>query len=236
VFFNNFTDEYFIDNIFTRIIMTLKRQFIRYLVVRRKENLVVLLLFTVLITYCIYHPFDISTFLNKNQLHEQPGDELVLINTNAPFHTPPDYSKPRQGPGENGEAVRMVGVEQKKLANESMTKWFMNLVASDQLDMDRSVPDTRPAACKSIEYDHNSLPNASVVIIFTNEAWTPLLRTVHSVFNRSPPKLLHEIILLDDASDRGEVFVLITKFLYRFYKYINNDVYSVYLVIHYMDF
>ena len=46
------------------------------------------------------------------------------------------------------------------------------------------------------------LPTASVVIIFHNEAWSPLLRTAHSVVNRSPPQYLHEVILLDDFSDK----------------------------------
>ena len=56
--------------------------------------------------------------------------------------------------------------------------------------------------CASIIYP-KELPKASVVIIFHNEAWSPLLRTAHSVVNRSPPEYLHEIILLDDFSDRG---------------------------------
>jgi hypothetical protein len=46
------------------------------------------------------------------------------------------------------------------------------------------------------------LPTASVIVIFHNEAWSPLLRTAHSVVNRSPPEYLYEVILLDDFSDR----------------------------------
>ena len=61
--------------------------------------------------------------------------------------------------------------------------------------------------CKTVAYPRD-LPNASVIIIFHNEAWTPLLRTVHSVINRSPPQHLHEVVLLDDFSDRGK-FVMV---------------------------
>ena len=56
------------------------------------------------------------------------------------------------------------------------------------------------------KYPQN-LPKASVVIVFHNEGWSTLLRTVHSVINRSPPHMLQEIVMVDDYSDKG-----ITKF------------------------
>ena len=65
----------------------------------------------------------------------------------------------------------------------------------------RTVPDTRDPQCKAVKYDAE-LPSVSVVIIFTNEAWTPLLRTIWSVLDNTPPEYLHEIILVDDFSDK----------------------------------
>ena len=57
--------------------------------------------------------------------------------------------------------------------------------------------------CQAIQYPPD-LPTASVVIIYHNERLSPVLRTVHSVVNRSPPEFLHEVILVDDASTRGK--------------------------------
>ena len=53
----------------------------------------------------------------------------------------------------------------------------------------------------------SGMPSTSVVIIFHNEAYTVLIRTITSVLNRSPPELIHEIVLVDDASDYGKTYL-----------------------------
>ncbi len=55
-------------------------------------------------------------------------------------------------------------------------------------------------SCPKKQYSDN-LPAVSVVICFYNEAWSALLRTVYSVIDRTPAKLLREIVLVDDSSD-----------------------------------
>ena len=82
------------------------------------------------------------------------------------------------------------------------SEYGFNTVASDKASLNRSIPDVRMDECKYWHYPED-LPTASVVIAFHNEGWSPLMRTVHSVLLRSPAHLLKEIILVDDASQKG---------------------------------
>ncbi|XP_041740527.1 polypeptide N-acetylgalactosaminyltransferase 12-like [Coregonus clupeaformis] len=66
-------------------------------------------------------------------------------------------------------------------------------------------PPPYAVSCKDLKYDYRSLPSTSVVIAFYNEAWSTLLRTVHSVLETSPNLLLREVVLVDDYSDRAHL-------------------------------
>ena len=130
------------------------------------------------------------------------NDELLAFRKKRYVEYKNSESK-RTGPGEGGKAVNLEG-EEKILGEKLYKKEAFNIIASDKISLQRSVPDVRDARCKSIVYP-KELPTASVIVIFHNEAWSPLLRTAHSVVNRSPPEYLYEVILLDDFSDRPEL-------------------------------
>lgn len=109
------------------------------------------------------------------------------------------------GPGEMGKPV-VIPLDRQAESKEKFKINQFNLVASDMISLNRSLPDYRMDACKRKSYPPNSeLPDTSVVIVFHNEAWSTLLRTVHSIINRSPRELLNEILLVDDASEREEL-------------------------------
>ncbi|XP_041433695.1 polypeptide N-acetylgalactosaminyltransferase 13 S homeolog isoform X2 [Xenopus laevis] len=109
-------------------------------------------------------------------------------------------SRSPEGPGELGKAVIIPKDDQEKMKELFKINQF-NLMASDLIALNRSLPDVRLEGCKTKVYP-DELPNTSIVIVFHNEAWSTLLRTVHSVINRSPHRLISEIILVDDASER----------------------------------
>ncbi|XP_054166149.1 polypeptide N-acetylgalactosaminyltransferase 13-like [Oppia nitens] len=109
-------------------------------------------------------------------------------------------SNPKGWLGENGKGVH-ISTEELELKNEMFEINKFNLLASDRIALNRSLPDPRLDGCKNKTY-HQKLPNTSIIIVFHNEAWTTLLRTIHSIINRTPLSLIKEILLVDDASER----------------------------------
>lgn len=76
----------------------------------------------------------------------------------------------------------------------------VNVVLSDFLSYNRAPPDAVNSLCKEKKFDLKKLPKASVIIIFFNEPYSALLRTIHSVLNTAKSEVLEEIIVVDDAS------------------------------------
>ncbi|XP_063365479.1 polypeptide N-acetylgalactosaminyltransferase 3-like [Cydia amplana] len=119
------------------------------------------------------------------------SDDIINSNNYAPV----------KGAGEGGRPVQLA---QRELitARELYQLHSYNILVSDKISINRSLPDMRSDSCKSVEFDLDNLPTATVIIVFHNEAWSTLMRTVMSVIMRSPKQLMKQIILVDDASER----------------------------------
>ncbi|NXJ64932.1 GLT15 acetylgalactosaminyltransferase, partial [Rostratula benghalensis] len=96
------------------------------------------------------------------------------------------------GEGTAAEGERLLGLE---------THGF-NEALSERISLRRDLPEVRHPLCLQQEYD-SSLPTASVIICFHDEAWSTLLRTVHSIMDTAPKASLKDIILVDDLSQQG---------------------------------
>ncbi|XP_034247891.1 putative polypeptide N-acetylgalactosaminyltransferase 9 isoform X2 [Thrips palmi] len=114
-----------------------------------------------------------------------------------------DASKKEELYGEMGKPVVLgnLTADVKKLVDEGWAKNAFNQYVSDLISVHRKLPDPRDHWCKEPGRYRENLPQTSVIVCFHNEAWSVLLRTVHSVLDRSPAHLIKEIILVDDFSD-----------------------------------
>ncbi|XP_022094705.1 N-acetylgalactosaminyltransferase 7-like [Acanthaster planci] len=113
----------------------------------------------------------------------------------------PNIPAPRRsGVGENGIPAKLLASEQ-ALYDQSYKEYGFNMVVSDRISLDRAVPDIRDPQCKYWHYPA-TLPSTSVVVVFHNEGWSTLMRTVHSIINMTPSFLLREIVMVDDFSEK----------------------------------
>lgn len=134
----------------------------------------------------------------------------------------------KAGPGEGGTAV-YTSMEEKDKSDKTVREYGFNMVNSDKISLDRTIQDTRLAECRYWNYpDAKQLPTASVILVFHNEGWSTLLRTVHSVYNMSPPELLKEIVMVDDYSDKAHLKEPLADYIKEFNKKHNRDVVKLY--------
>ena len=108
----------------------------------------------------------------------------------------------RLAPGEMGNGIElenMVAREKKRREVMYQAHGFDEYISEHLVSLNRTLPDRREEWCKTPRTG-SELPATSIIIIFHNEAWSTLMRTVFSVLNRSPEHLVQEIILVDDAS------------------------------------
>lgn len=118
------------------------------------------------------------------------------------WHDEEAYQKAlaRKGLGEQGQPAELVNPDKEKERTMFRANGY-NAMLSDQISLNRSVPDIRNPGCIHKKY-LSKLPQVSIVIPFYDEHWSPLLRSCFAILNRTPPELLKEIILVDDASTK----------------------------------
>ncbi|XP_056312072.1 probable polypeptide N-acetylgalactosaminyltransferase 8 isoform X3 [Danio aesculapii] len=102
-----------------------------------------------------------------------------------------------------GWSVELSEDEQRK-AEDLFQKYGYNAFLSDQLPLNRELPDTRDHRCIEREYPPD-LPTISVVLIYLDEALSVIQRAICSIINKTPAHLLKEIILVDDHSTNEDL-------------------------------
>lgn len=94
--------------------------------------------------------------------------------------------------------------EEQKEAERLFRRYGYNAFLSDRLPLNREIRDTRPAKCAGKKYP-DDLPTVSVVLIYLNEALSIIKRAIRSIIDKTPSRLLKEIILVDDHSDNEDL-------------------------------
>ncbi|XP_063174417.1 polypeptide N-acetylgalactosaminyltransferase 5 [Candoia aspera] len=145
-----------------------------------------------------------TDFTENTRLHKV----LTIDRTLAPRdpRAPGQFGRPAEVPGEKEEE-----------AKRRWTEGNFNVYLSDLIPVDRAIDDTRPAGCSDLLV-HNDLPTTSIIMCFVDEVWSTLLRSVHSILNRSPPQLIKEVILVDDFSTRAYLKDKLDKYMAPFPK------------------
>lgn len=175
--------------------------YVEMLVPRRKGQLVKLLILvplSLLLLTSIYYQF----CYEQPAIQRLPHWPAAPMSANAALIPAPSVPN---GPGELGKPVILKNLtkDQQDMVNVGWENNAFNQFVSDIISVNRSLPDVRDPSCKNLKYPAvKELPPTSVIVCFHNEAWSVLLRTVHSIINRSPKHLVKEIILVDDFSNK----------------------------------
>ena len=90
--------------------------------------------------------------------------------------------------------------KEQKLKEDGYNTYAFNTLVSQRLGLLRTLPDTRHKECKKLKYS-TELPSASVIICYYHEELNVLLRTIHSVLERTPSDTLKEVLVINDHSD-----------------------------------
>ncbi|XP_034482469.1 putative polypeptide N-acetylgalactosaminyltransferase 12 [Drosophila innubila] len=80
-----------------------------------------------------------------------------------------------------------------------------NAWLAERIPLRRELPDVRDRRCLNISYEHvmQGEPGVSLIVIFRNEQLAMLLRTLHSLRDRTDPEFVGELLVINDNSDMG---------------------------------
>ncbi|KAI6053739.1 polypeptide N-acetylgalactosaminyltransferase 15 isoform X2 [Marmota monax] len=135
----------------------------------------------------------------RNQSQGRRGGSYRLIKH---LSKRPDEEAPERDWGaeeEDGEVS-----EEKEMTPLSLDSHGLNEALSARLPLHRALPEVRHPLCLQ-QRPEEILPTASVILCFHDEAWSTLLRTVHSILDTAPRAFLKEVILVDDLSQQGQL-------------------------------
>uniref|UniRef100_A0A3Q4BWV7 Polypeptide N-acetylgalactosaminyltransferase n=1 Tax=Mola mola TaxID=94237 RepID=A0A3Q4BWV7_MOLML len=144
----------------------------------------------------------------KNPPQKKGSYKVLLPGANKETHSTAPATH-----GEMGKAVQLQleGTE-RDTELPAVQKYGFNEVVSERISLHRRLPEARHPECLGEPYSE-SLPPASVIICFHNEAWSTLLRTVHSVLDTAPKQHLREVLLVDDLSQHGHLKSVLSEYV-----------------------
>ena len=142
------------------------------------------------------YPDDLPSFLGKGHPgnFEETGSDHVTGGGPGNMGHPHSLkvnalrdSEPRLDQMDRRVILNLCGVqlqvEQRSQEEKLKGVYGFNQLVSDEISLNRSVPELREEECKWWDYP-TDMPTASVILVFHNEGWSTLLRTVNSVLNR----------------------------------------------------
>ncbi|KAM8922166.1 polypeptide N-acetylgalactosaminyltransferase 15 [Lycaon pictus] len=123
----------------------------------------------------------------------------------------PSRRQDEEAPGKDWAAEEE---EDGEVAEDELTPLSLEEALSARIPLQRALPEVRHPLCLQ-QPPWDSLPTASIILCFHDEAWSTLLRTVHSILDTVPRAFLKEIILVDDLSQQGQLKSSLSEYVAR---------------------
>ena len=167
---------------------------------KKCKSVIYLVVFIVLFSGLLHTVHESSLKTTDNELKDWHDYQFMV------------YEYYRVGIGEKGVAVILQDPNEIADNDRLYQKSGFSEIVSNKISVNRSIPDPRSKECVMNHYLAD-LPKVSIIIIFYNEVLSVLLRTIHSIINRTPHELIHEIILVNDNSTETDLFDPLMKYV-----------------------